>query len=1825
MKLYHYLLASSVAFSAFAPLKAEDTRRRELPTTAVIQTAPTTWSGFSSEPSDTEFYKRSGLTLPLLPSGETSVNENVALAAALSTYQSSGKPYDFSAIDTFLSSHPDSAWEAGLLVNKGLAYRHSGFIGASFTPLEEAWQLTKSAESAGLRAYADRAIAELIAIKAGLGRQDELATLFAAIESRQFSGKPAELIANARLGIRSMENNPERSFNCGPAALVNVLAELEHDASDDPRIMAKTATSNGLSLKDVAGLADTIGFSTYRLAYRHQGEFQAPSIIHWNEGHFSAVLRKQGERYLIKDPTLGRNMWVPEQALETEASGYFLIAQSDLPQGWRDVDLDEAATIYGKGKTSLVEDGSTRPYDQMKDCGNNPGMPGYNVHLLLVSLNITDTPIWTNTPYGYPMAFTVRYNQRETSLPDPALAIRGSMGANWTHNWQSWADTTDNLIANVGYETVTLAVAGGGREVYELNTAQDAYLPQRDTQSVLSTTFSGSALTGYQLSMPDGSVHTYGLAQSGSSPRFYLTAMADPYGNTVSLNYDSDYRLSTIDSDALPGAELTLVYAFENDGSPDFTPPTASSPEDYLIKEVVEPQGRYASFQYDASYRIDGITDMIGLESGFGYGSSYITSMTTPYGTTGFSYPSDDLSVSRALLITDTAGQQERFEFSREDVSSVLPAETAPTGASKGSHFSDDLNTFHWDKRAMETAVNVDGTMDYTQATIYHWMQVDSQRASSVLHSVKRPLENRDWFIFADSPDGGATIGSTNKPSAVKRFVKDETGAIVERNVSMEYNSLGSITRSIDPKGREVELNYATNGIDLINVKQRTGAGTNNFATLSAFDYDEDNNNSDDYPHLPSLITGADDVRIDLTFNDNGQIESVTRQQPDGQSGYTDVGTTSYTYYPSGDHIGFLQKVDGPEIGEERATTSYTYDAYHRVETATDTDDFTLTFSYDDLDRITQVRYPDGSFVANLYEPITEGLDMVGFLDRQGRLSQFLHDPLGRVVQAIDPKGQSTLYQWCGCGSLNSIIDSLGQSTTWMRDVQGRVEKKIYADNSEITYEYQPESGLLSKVTDQRGYDKEFKYFVDGDIQEISFDDGGTADPDYIDAPTVTYTYDDYFNRSETLTTTGDPDNYTYEYYGFTGNGNANRLQTVTISKQRDGQSFDTDIDYTYDSLGRLYTRNFKGATETYTYDILDRLDTLNDPLGDFDYDYEELTGRILSVQHSVSGIDGLHTQLGYQHKLAGGEERKVPYLQSITHTNPSGLISAHAYQRNLNGWIDLWQQYDGTQWQSYGYRYDQEGQLETSRKYAGLDENSPRIESNEYRYDRAGNRTLTWSDGNQLNAEHNELNQLENRSSEGGVLFNGTISEPGRVLVQQLDGSSNIVTSTEARLHGGNEFYANLDLPVGTHTVRIEATDIHGESTTQDYSVPVSPDSGDIFVHDAAGNMTDWTKADGTQIEYKWDAANRLRAIVVDSLQIQSFEYDGAGRMTRASDASGNRNDYYWDGLERLSRENVDVSPTVYRRYLTQGFTESLGGATASNYFTLRDHLGSTRQILDNTYTKITEYEYTTWGVTTKLSGTLNGDQLYTGHLYFDDADTPLHLAPYRSYQPEIGRWLSRDYLGETGPDGSNTYRYSRNRPNLETDPTGLFSSLNTPGGQAVMAYLLFETASSTLDVAELAQNGVDALVSDCPDYSKVTESALATAFGFFAFGPGHAYSEGAGKAIGFAKGTTQTALSEMRGGGGHAIRKLEGKLIPNTGSLASRVEAFSQIAKPILENPMHTANWRVGATQGRVFLGKVGDDMLAIVVASEGPYQGKVLTAFIPDVNQLKLMLSR
>ena len=80
--------------------------------------------------------------------------------------------------------------------------------------------------------------------------------------------------------------------------------------------------------------------------------------------------------------------------------------------------------------------------------------------------------------------------------------------------------------------------------------------------------------------------------------------------------------------------------------------------------------------------------------------------------------------------------------------------------------------------------------------------------------------------------------------------------------------------------------------------------------------------------------------------------------------------------------------------------------------------------------------------------------------------------------------------------------------------------------------------------------------------------------------------------------------------------------------------------------------------------------------------------------------------------------------------------------------------------------------------------------------------------------------------------------------------------------------------------------------------------------------------------------------------------------------------------------------------------------------------------------------YDYDPYGRVTKVSGNVDADFLYTGHYYH--APSGLHLALYRAYDADLGRWLNRDPVGENYD--FNMYRYTYNNSVNFIDPNGLW-----------------------------------------------------------------------------------------------------------------------------------------------------------------------------------------
>jgi RHS repeat-associated protein len=166
------------------------------------------------------------------------------------------------------------------------------------------------------------------------------------------------------------------------------------------------------------------------------------------------------------------------------------------------------------------------------------------------------------------------------------------------------------------------------------------------------------------------------------------------------------------------------------------------------------------------------------------------------------------------------------------------------------------------------------------------------------------------------------------------------------------------------------------------------------------------------------------------------------------------------------------------------------------------------------------------------------------------------------------------------------------------------------------------------------------------------------------------------------------------------------------------------------------------------------------------------------------------------------------------------------------------------------------------------------------------------------------------------------------------------------------------------------------------------------------------------------------------------TWEYDAFSRRVKQHDTAPAGpeivRDLIWEGLSII--ENRNQATGEIRRFYGNGEERQLAAAVTRLHYTT-DHLGSIRELTDATGTVRARYDYDPYGNVTKLSGNLDTDFAYTGHYYH--AASGLHLAPYRGYNPKLGRWLSRDPIGEEG--GINLYGYVGNAPINLFDPLGL------------------------------------------------------------------------------------------------------------------------------------------------------------------------------------------
>src|SRR5207302_1948832 len=202
-------------------------------------------------------------------------------------------------------------------------------------------------------------------------------------------------------------------------------------------------------------------------------------------------------------------------------------------------------------------------------------------------------------------------------------------------------------------------------------------------------------------------------------------------------------------------------------------------------------------------------------------------------------------------------------------------------------------------------------------------------------------------------------------------------------------------------------------------------------------------------------------------------------------------------------------------------------------------------------------------------------------------------------------------------------------------------------------------------------------------------------------------------------------------------------------------------------------------------------------------------------------------------------------------------------------------------------------------------------------------------------------------------------------------------------------------------------------------------------LTYDSNGSLIN----DGSSRTFEWDGANRLVAVNYTGTNNRSeFSYDGLSRMVKVVEKTRGRitstRKFVWCGMEKCEfRDDRDaVTQFVYPQGQVSG---------TSPYFYTRDHLGSIRE-MRSTGKKgaiVARFDYDPYGRSTAVISNTLRDFRFTG-LYHHSASN-LDLAVYRAYDPDLGRWLSRDPVGEGA--GLNLYKYGSNNPDDRIDPFGL------------------------------------------------------------------------------------------------------------------------------------------------------------------------------------------
>ncbi len=389
-------------------------------------------------------------------------------------------------------------------------------------------------------------------------------------------------------------------------------------------------------------------------------------------------------------------------------------------------------------------------------------------------------------------------------------------------------------------------------------------------------------------------------------------------------------------------------------------------------------------------------------------------------------------------------------------------------------------------------------------------------------------------------------------------------------------------------------------------------------------------------------------------------------------------------------------------------------------------------------------------------------------------------------------------------------------------------------------------------------------------------------------------------------------------------------------------------ITYTHDHLGRGKTRNIGPlGTEnlvTLNYDNLGRLQSTINNLGTFSHSYIGDTQRTDSINYP----NGQKTSFDYFSTSGDNRLKTIHHLANAS--NPASTLSKFDYTYLKDGNIATWQrQFSSTAATQMTLSYDLVDQL-TSATIAPVANLTSITQRHSYQYDKASNRSSEQTGNAVSSALHNNANQLTNLNTGGKLLVTGNTNEPAKI---KVNGQAATITAPPENL-----YQAWVQVTPGPNTLTIEATDYAAPTPnirTKSWSLNITSPPARSFSHDTNGN----TLSDGPRT-YQWDAEDRLVKIT-QGVNVYEFIYNGHSRRIAEKLNGIITKRILWDGPQIADQRDA-TGTTIQRRYYPEG-EQRLSGSDAGTYYYTRDHLGSIREVVNQTGVLQVRYDYDAFG----------------------------------------------------------------------------------------------------------------------------------------------------------------------------------------------------------------------------------------------------------------------